>query len=321
MDTKKNKNIYNKNDNIDGNKEFTIRFDLIKNLYDDMPSIVKKKIELKDCLVNKNGQIKIKEYKTKDGKVIPAIYLANNNSIVFRILEEDGRLNNIVFKKFKDLKEKEQLENVKKTLIDLKDDRNLVIEKYCNDKGYCCVTDNSNYKIGIRSFKNNNMTVCCDEDEIRIMGRTASGVKGINLCGGKAVGMELSTGIGEILVVTEKGYGKKTDKEQYRMTHRGSKGVKALNVTEKNGNIVAFKFIHEDENLDLMVVTDSGIIIRLPLSQISSTGRVAQGVRLINLKENQKVSTIAIVEKTPEENIEDSEDNVSRETLEIDIKE
>ena len=156
-----------------------------------------------------------------------------------------------------------------------------------------------------------------NEEEIRIMGRTASGVKGINLCGGKAVGMELSTGIGEILVVTEKGYGKKTDKEQYRMTHRGSKGVKALNVTEKNGNIVAFKFIHEDENLDLMVVTDSGIIIRLPLSQISSTGRVAQGVRLINLKENQKVSTIAIVEKAQEENIEESEGNVSRETLEI----
>jgi DNA gyrase subunit A len=103
----------------------------------------------------------------------------------------------------------------------------------------------------------------------------------------------------QILVVTENGYGKKTDLNEYRMTHRGSKGVKALNITEKNGSIVSFKTVDEDK--DLMIITDSGIIIRLPLEQVSTTGRVAQGVKLINLKDNQKVSTIAVLEKEREE--------------------
>ena len=203
-----------------------------------------------------------------------------------------------------DIKEFENIRSGGKIAIKLKEDDELISAKITEGNSEILIASSIGRLIRF------------NEEEIRVMGRTASGVKGINLCGGKAVGMELSTGNGEILVVTEKGYGKRTDKEQYRMTHRGSKGVKALNVTEKNGNIVAFKFIHETENLDLMVVTDSGIIIRLPLSQISSTGRVAQGVRLINLKENQKVSTIAIVEKASEEgNNEDSENNVSRETL------
>ena len=208
-----------------------------------------------------------------------------------------------------DIKEFENIRSGGKIAIKLKEDDELISAKITEGNSEILIASSIGRLIRF------------NEEEIRIMGRTASGVKGINLCGGKAVGMELSTGTGEILVVTEKGYGKKTDKEQYRMTHRGSKGVKALNVTEKNGNIVAFKFIHEEEDLDLMVVTDSGIIIRLSLSQISSTGRVAQGVRLINLKENQKVSTIAIVEKTPEDEISEKlENNVSRETLENDNK-
>ena len=82
------------------------------------------------------------------------------------------------------------------------------------------------------------------------------------------------------------------------MTHRGSKGVKALNVTEKNGNIVAFKIVNGDE--DLMIITNTGIIIRLNTEQISNTGRVAQGVKLINLKEDQKVSTVSLVKKEEE---------------------
>ena len=134
-----------------------------------------------------------------------------------------------------------------------------------------------------------------EEKEIRIMGRTASGVRGINVGDGICVGCEIAEPGQQILVVTEKGYGKKTDLEEYRMTHRGSKGVKALNVTKKNGNIVSFKTVHNNE--DLMIITNSGIVIRLPLEQVSSTGRVAQGVKLINLKEEQRVSTIAIVEK------------------------
>ena len=135
-----------------------------------------------------------------------------------------------------------------------------------------------------------------NENEIRIMGRTATGVKGIelednNIC----VGCEIANQGQEILVVTSNGYGKRTNIDEYRMTHRGSKGVRALNLTEKNGNIVSFKLVNADE--DLMIITDSGIIIRLAVNQVSTTGRVAQGVRLINLKDNQKVSTVTLLEK------------------------
>jgi len=146
-----------------------------------------------------------------------------------------------------------------------------------------------------------------DESEIRVMGRTASGVKGIDLGDGICVGCEIAHPGQQILVVTEKGYGKRTAVEEYRMTHRGSKGVKALNVTEKNGNIVSFKLVNGDE--DLMIITDSGIIIRLSIEQVSSTGRVAQGVRLINLKENQKVSNAALLmkEDESEEEVENSQ--------------
>ena len=134
-----------------------------------------------------------------------------------------------------------------------------------------------------------------NENEIRILGRTASGVKGINVETGICVGCEIADESQKVLVVTEKGFGKATPVSEYRQTHRGSKGVKALNVTEKNGNIVSFKIINGDE--DLMIITNSGMIIRLPIEQISTTGRVAQGVKLINLKEDQLVGTVSLIEK------------------------
>ena len=148
-----------------------------------------------------------------------------------------------------------------------------------------------------------------NENEIRIMGRSASGVKGIEIGDGICVGLETAVENSQILVVTEKGYGKRTNITEYRMTHRGSKGVKALNVTEKNGNIVSFKIVTGDE--DLMIITDSGIIIRIDVNQVSTTGRVAQGVRLIKLKDDQKVSSVALLDKEeteePEENIENKD--------------
>ncbi len=151
-----------------------------------------------------------------------------------------------------------------------------------------------------------------NEQEVRMMGRTASGVRGIDVGDGKVVGMEISSDHADVLVVTEKGYGKKTPIDQYRMTHRGSKGVKALNVTEKNGNIVSFKIVSGDE--DLMIITEGGIIIRLDVEKISSTGRVAQGVKLINLKDEQKVSTVALVQKVEED--ETQEESEVTETIE-----
>lgn len=155
----------------------------------------------------------------------------------------------------------------------------------------------------------NGRMVRFNEEEIRVMGRTAAGVKGIDLGDGHVVGCEIANSDDQILVVTEKGYGKKTNIDEYRMTHRGSKGVKALNVTDKNGNIVSFKIASSDE--DLMIITDSGIIIRLPIDQISTTGRVAQGVKLINLKDNQKVSTVTVIKHN-----EDEQEEVTEETNE-----
>ena len=148
----------------------------------------------------------------------------------------------------------------------------------------------------------NGRMVRFNEDEIRSMGRTTVGVRGMDLDGAAVVGAEIVCPDSLILIVTEFGYGKKTPIDEYRLTHRGSKGVKALNITEKNGNMIALKSVTSDD--DLMIITDSGIIMRMPLDQISTLRRATQGVRLINLKDNQKVSTIAIVEKNEEESTE-----------------
>ena len=162
----------------------------------------------------------------------------------------------------------------------------------------------------------NGRMVRVDENEIRVMGRSASGVRGIDLNGGICVGCEVASENQQVLVVTENGYGKRTDINEYRMTHRGGKGVKSLNITEKNGNIVAFKMVSGDE--DLMIVTDSGMIIRLSVSQISTMGRIAQGVRLIHLKGNQQVGTVALIAKEEEEDTNDSEDsNTNKENLTV----
>ena len=145
------------------------------------------------------------------------------------------------------------------------------------------------------------------EDEVRSMGRSSSGVKGIELDGAHVVGAEVVDPGHMVLIVTEKGYGKQTVIDEYRLTHRGSKGVKALNVTDKNGQMASLKCLNPEAKLDLMIITDSGIIIKLPLDQVSTLKRATQGVRLINLKDEQKVSTVALVvrEEESEENNEE----------------
>ena len=143
----------------------------------------------------------------------------------------------------------------------------------------------------------NGRMVRFDENELRSMGRNSSGVKGIELDGSVVVGAEVVESGHMVLIVTENGYGKQTLVDEYRLTHRGSKGVKALNITEKNGNMVSLKTLMPNAALDLMIMTDSGIIIKLPLEQVSTLKRATQGVRLMNLKDDQKVSTVALIEK------------------------
>ena len=157
----------------------------------------------------------------------------------------------------------------------------------------------------------NGRMVRFDENEVRSMGRSSSGVKGMDLEGAHVVGAEVVESGHMVLIVTENGYGKQSVIDEYRLTHRGSKGVKALNVTEKNGQMVSLKCLQPNALLDLIIMTDSGIIIKLPLEQVSTLKRATQGVRLINLKDDQKVSTVTLVEKETE--TEESEENTNAE--------
>ena len=179
-----------------------------------------------------------------------------------------------------------------------------------NDEVLSVHFTNGNDDVVIAS--NNGRMIRFNENEIRVMGRSASGVKGIELsdeC--YCVGAEIAKEGQEVLVVTEKGYGKRTDINEYRLTHRGSKGVKTLNITDKNGTIVAFKTV--TDNKDLMIITDQGIIIRISLDKVSKMSRVTQGVRLMNLREGQKVATVSIVEKDEDSSELNGTDNVNEE--------
>ena len=175
-----------------------------------------------------------------------------------------------------------------KKFITLKDNDELISVKSTN--GNCDV---------LMAASNGRM-VRFNEDLIRVMGRNAVGVRGITLDGSELVGMEVSFGNEDVLVVTENGYGKKTSINEYRVTNRGGKGVKTLNITDKNGIITAFKIV--DNTKDLIIITNEGIIIRLAVDKISEMSRVTQGVKLINLRENQKVSSISIVDTEEEVN-------------------
>jgi len=144
-----------------------------------------------------------------------------------------------------------------------------------------------------------------NESTVRPMGRTATGVRGITL-GGKddeVIGMICVNSVEEsILVVSEKGYGKRSDLEDYRVTNRGGKGVKTINVTEKTGNLIAIKNVTDTD--DLMIINLSGIIIRMGVSDLRVMGRATQGVRLINLKEDDGIAAVAKVECELEESDE-----------------
>ncbi|EGQ3980237.1 DNA gyrase subunit A [Staphylococcus pseudintermedius] len=140
------------------------------------------------------------------------------------------------------------------------------------------------------------------ETDVRAMRRIAAGVKGIRLRDGdEVIGLDVADDDNqdEILVVTEKGYGKRTSIEDYRLSKRGGMGVKTAKLTERNGRLVCITTVEGDE--DLMVVTNQGVIIRMEVSNISVNGRMAQGVRLIRLDEEQYVSTVAKVKKEPED--------------------
>ena len=197
----------------------------------------------------------------------------------------------------------EEFENIRqsgKIAISLREDDELISAHLTNGEEFIVIGSSTG------------RMVIFPEDEVRPMGRGASGVKAIQLDDSYCIGMEVGMSTDNVLIVTDKGYGKKTYLSEYRLTKRGSKGVKALNTTDKNGVMVAHKIVTDDQ--DLIIITNSGMVIRMGIEKINQLGRVTQGVKLINLKDGQEVSTITVVDKTPDEEITDSEEIVVEES-------
>ena len=261
---------------------------------------------------NKGKVYRLKGYKipeySRQGKGLPIVNLL--------ALEKDERINTLV-KIGQEEANKCLLFSTKNGLV-----KRTLLSEFDNIRqtGKIAITLKENDElISVKLVDDDNQVLMCSSNgrmvrfsakEVRIMGRTASGVRGINLSNDICVGTEISEPGKLLLVVTENGYGKKTEIEDCRETKRGSKGVKTLNISEKNGKIVSFK--STDNEKDLMIITTHGVIIRLDVNTISQMGRVTKGVKLINLKDDNKVASISLVEKEEqdEELSESIEENV-----------
>ena len=190
----------------------------------------------------------------------------------------------------------EEFKNIRqsgKIAINLKDEDQLVAVKLTKENEEILVA------------ASNGKLIRFNENDVRSMGRTASGVRGINVDGSHVVGMT-TNGEGQyIMAISENGYGKMSPIEDYRESHRGGKGVKTINTTEKTGQLVALRAVNGDE--DLLIMTSEGIMIRLPMEQVKLAGRNTQGVRLIKVAEGSIVSSVEVVDKSEEET-EDNEE-------------
>lgn len=186
----------------------------------------------------------------------------------------------------------------------------------------CLTTGNSEIVMALRSGR----AIRFNESTVRPMGRTATGVRGIRLASDtdEVVGMiAVDSPDVTVLVVSEKGYGKRTDIEDYRVTNRGGKGVKTINITEKTGELVAIKGVTDED--DLMIINRSGIVIRIGVDALRVMGRATQGVRLITLKDNDAIASITKVEREEEEidntEADADENSVSNDTTDVEESE
>jgi DNA gyrase subunit A len=237
----------------------------------------------------------------KDEKITSVIPIASNEENVKSLIffTKNG------LTKRTELSEFDSIRKNGKLAINLKDDDELIAVEKTNGSNEIIISSSAGRMVRF------------DENEVRLMGRNTSGVRGIEMTDAYVVGAGVVEPDELVLTLTEKGYGKKTDVNEYRLTHRGGKGVKALNITEKNGNIVTFKLVKGDE--DMIITTNEGVVIRLDVSKISTMGRSTQGVKLITLKDNQKVTSSTIVDKTEEDETEI--DNITEESLNSEIEE
>ena len=300
----------------------------IKGMTTNEEDVVDQMISLKThdyvMFFSNRGKIyRIKGYEipefSRQSKGLPIINLLplekdeNISSIISINYDEDVKYLSFVTKqglvKRTDVNEFENIRKSGKIAISLKDDDELIsVNKTCG---------NNIIVIGAKNGK-----MCrFDENEVRVMGRSASGVKGMDLDGSIVVGADVVTEDDLILIVTESGYGKISPISEYRLTHRGSKGVKAYNVTEKNGLMAELEKVSDIDNYDLMLITNSGVVMKMPLSQVSVLKRATQGLRLINLKDDQIVSTVAVVEKEEENISESTEEGTDQESKESIVEE
>lgn len=198
-----------------------------------------------------------------------------------------------------DLKEYRLIRQDGKIAVNLKDDDELLDVKVTDGSADICIASSNNRMV---KFK---------EDDIRDMGRNATGVRGIKLDeGNDAISLATSLEGNEVLVITKFGYGKISPLDDYRLTNRGSKGVITLKESEKRGPLAALKIVKGDE--DLLVITKNGILIRISLNQVSRTGRNTSGVRIINLNEGDYVSSVTLVphQEEVEEYIDENSSNI-----------
>ena len=198
-----------------------------------------------------------------------------------------------------DLREYRLIRQDGKIAVNLKDDDELLDVKVTDGSADICIASSNNRMV---KFK---------EDDIRDMGRNATGVRGIKLDeGNDAISLATSLEGSEVLVITKFGYGKISPLDDYRLTNRGSKGVITLKESEKRGPLAALKIVKGDE--DLLVITKNGILIRISLNQVSRTGRNTSGVRIINLNEGDYVSSVTLVphQEEVEEYIDENSSNI-----------
>ena len=247
---------------------------------------------------NKGKVYRLKGYEipefSRQSKGIPIINLIQ--------IDKDEMVNSVI-RVVKEDSDKYLLFATKKGLV-----KKTSVSEFSNirQNGKICITLKENDElISVRKSSGNNeillgsnngRIVRFNESEIREMGRSASGVRGINLESDECcIGAEVVNNDDNILIVTENGYGKQTNVRNFRETKRGSKGVKSLNITEKNGKLQVFKLAVP--NTDVIIVSTSGTIMRMPIDQITVLGRATQGLKLINLKDGQAVSTISIIDR------------------------
>ncbi|NLC54870.1 MAG: DNA gyrase subunit A [Erysipelothrix sp.] len=190
-----------------------------------------------------------------------------------------------------------------KIAISLKDDDELVAVRHTTGENQIIIGGS------------NGKAVRFDENDARPMGRNAFGVIGFNTDGSEVVGMATDTTGKYILSITENGYGKKTPLEDYRLTKRGGKGVRSIQLTERNGSLVALRAV--DGNEEMMIISDDGIIIRISVADVGTYSRNTQGVKLINLNDGGKVSAVAII-REDEEDFENVQNSKEADNIQID---